>query len=140
MSAGYSTINSVLKWGATAAAVAKVTKIKSYPQLGGEPDRLETTDMEDVMQTFVLGVQSLDSMNFTLNYDATLYETIKGTAKTDLFYQLEFGAEGADGIYSWKGQHDIYINEGAVNGIREMTLSVAPSSEIVQGAATTLKG
>ena len=50
------------------------------------------------------------------------------------------GADGADGIYSWKGQHDIYINEGSVNGIREMTLSVAPSSEIVQGAATTLEG
>lgn len=139
MSAGYSTINSVLKWGAEAASVAKVTKIKTYPQLGGEPDRLETTDMEDTMQTFVFGVQSIDSMTFTLNYDPTLYETIKTTAKTTLFYQLEFGEAGADGIYSWKGQHDIYINEGAVNGIREMTLAVAPSTEINKGAATTIQ-
>ena len=53
MSAGMSTINTVLKAGATASALAQLCKIKSYPQLGGERETIETTDLEDNAQTFV---------------------------------------------------------------------------------------
>lgn len=138
MSAGYATINTVLKIGSTAAGVAKVYPIKTYPALGGSPEQLETTDMEDTMQTFVLGVQSLESMQFTMNYDKTAYESLSGTSLSNQFYQLEFGSSGTDGIYSWKGQHSIFINDGSVNGIREMTLTVSPSTKIYAGAATTI--
>lgn len=136
MSAGKSTINSVLKIGATAAALTKVTPIKTYPQIYGQSEFLETTDMEDTMQTFVLGVQNVEQMQFTMNYDKTAFETLQGNSNTDNFYQLEFGNAGADGIFSWKGQHSIFINDGAVNGIREMTLTVAPSTAITAGAAS----
>lgn len=136
MSAGKSTINSVLKIGATAAALTKVTPIKTYPQIYGQSEFLETTDMEDTMQTFVLGVQNVEQMVFTMNYDKTAFETLQGNSNTDNFYQLEFGNAGADGIFSWKGQHSIFINDGAVNGIREMTLTVAPSTAITAGAAS----
>lgn len=138
MSAGKSTINTVLKCGATASSLAKLCKIKSYPQLGGEPEQIETTDMEDVMQTFVPGVQSVSAMQFTANYDKDLYTTIKESSNKEQFYQLEFGKEGADGIFSWKGQHSVFVNEGAVNGAREMTISVTPSTEIENKAATEL--
>ena len=110
--------------------------IKTYPQLYGAPEQLETTDMEDTMQTFVLGVQSVEQMQFTMNYDKTAFETLQGNSNTDMFYQLEFGNAGADGIFSWKGQHSVFINDGAVNGIREMTLTVAPSTAITAGAAS----
>ena len=136
MSAGKSTINTVLKIGATAAALTKVTPIKTYPQIYGQSEFLETTDMEDTMQTFVLGVQNVEQMQFTMNYDKTALETLQGNSNTDMFYQLEFGNAGADGIFSWKGQHSIFVNDGAVNGIREMTLTVAPSTAITAGAAS----
>ena len=136
MSAGKSTINTVLKIGATAAALTKVTPIKTYPQIYGQSEFLETTDMEDTMQTFVLGVQNVEQMVFTMNYDKTAFETLQGNSNTDNFYQLEFGNAGADGIFSWKGQHSIFVNDGAVNGIREMTLTVAPSTAITAGAAS----
>ena len=138
MSAGKSTINSVLKIGATAQAVASMGNIKTYPQLGGAPEQLEVTDMTDTMQRFVLGVQSLEQMQFVMNYDKTEYEALVANSNTTQFYQLEFGEAGADGIFSWKGQHSIFINDGAVNGIREMTLTVAPSTAITAGAATTI--
>ena len=67
MSAGMSTINTVLKAGTTASALTQLCKIKSYPQLGGEPESIETTDMEDKMQTFTPGVQSMSAMQFTAN-------------------------------------------------------------------------
>lgn len=75
MSAGMSTINTVLKAGTTASALTQLCKIKSYPQLGGEPESIETTDMEDKMQTFAPGVQSMSAMQFTANYDKEKFDT-----------------------------------------------------------------
>lgn len=45
-----STISTSLFRGQT-----KMCRIKSYPDLGGTPDLLETTDLEDTWQTFVPG-------------------------------------------------------------------------------------
>lgn len=138
MSAGRSTINTVLKVGATAAAIAQISKIKSYPQLGGEPESLETTDLEDVMQTFVLGVQQTGgTMQFTYNHDTTAFAAYKALEGTEQVFELSFGASGVDGKYSWKGYCSTYVNEGSVNGIREMTLSVVPTTEIHNEAAAT---
>jgi len=130
MAGGRSTINTVLKCGAAKASLAKLCKIKSYPQVGGEPEQLETTDLEDTMQTFVPGVQSVESMQFTANYEKDTYTSVKASEGAEQYYQLEFGDSGADGIFSWKGQHSVFVNEGEVNGLREMTITVTPSTII----------
>jgi len=130
MAGGRSTINTVLKCGAAKSSLAKLCKIKSYPQVGGEPEQLETTDLEDTMQTFVPGVQSVESMQFTANYDKDTFTTVKASEGTEQYYQLEFGDSGADGFFSWKGQHSVFVNEGEVNGVREMTITVTPSTII----------
>lgn len=137
MSAGMSTINTVLKAGTTASALTQLCKIKSYPQLGGEPESIETTDMEDKMQTFVPGVQSMSAMQFTANYDKEKFDGIKASSDKEQIYELDFGKDGADGKYCWKGQHSVFINEGAVNGLREMTISIMPSTEVYNKDAAT---
>jgi len=40
------------------------------------------------------------------------------------------GKKGKNGVATWDGQHSVYINEGEVNGVREMTISVSPSTKI----------
>lgn len=137
MSAGMSTINTVLKAGTTASALTQLCKIKSYPQLGGEPESIETTDMEDKMQTFAPGVQSMSAMQFTANYDKKKFDEIKASSDKEQIYELDFGKDGADGKYCWKGQHSVFINEGAVNGLREMTISIMPSTEVYNKDAAT---
>lgn len=126
----YSTIDTVLKAGAEAASLAKLCKIKSYPDLGAAPDNLETTDLEDTQQTFVPGVRSMDQMEFTANYTPEAYAAVKNTANTEQYYALEMGANGAQGKFTWTGQHDVYVNGGDVNAVREMTITVTPSSTI----------
>lgn len=138
MAGGRSTINTVLKCGTTAGSLTKLCRIKSYPQLGGAPEQLETTDLEDTMDTFVLGVQKVEPMEFGANYEKEVYDDVKDKERTDLFYQLEFGEDGVDGIFSWKGQHSVYVNEGELNGVRCMTISISPSTEIMPVAATEL--
>ena len=50
-------------------------------------------------------------------------------------YRLKMGKDGVDGVATWEGQHSVYINEGEVNGVREMTISVSPSTKIDIAAA-----
>lgn len=126
----YSTINTVLKAGAAAASLSQLCKIKSYPDLGAAPDNLETTDLEDSQQTFVPGVRSMDSMEFTANFTPEAYATVKASANTEQYYALEMGDNGAQGKFTWTGQHDVYVNGGDVNAVREMTITVTPSSAI----------
>ena len=44
-----STIGTVLKAGTDKSSLAQLCKIKSYPDLGGAPEQLETTDLEDCL-------------------------------------------------------------------------------------------
>lgn len=131
-----STIGTTLEVSSDGTSWEKLCKIKSYPALGGAPEQLETTDLEDDTQTFVPGVQSMDSMDFTANYTLEAYKAVKEKANTPLKYRLSMGANGVDGVATWEGQHSVYVNEGEVNGIREMTISVSPSTKISIDAAT----
>ena len=126
-----STINTVLKMGETTPA--KVTPIKSYPDLFGTPEQIEVTDLEDTQQTFIPGVQSVDNMEFTANYMLSNFQAIKALEGKDLKFQFEMGDSGADGIFKWDGQVSVRISGGDVNSNREMVITVFPSSEIEEG-------
>ena len=82
------------------------------------------------MQTFIPGVQSMDAMEFTANYTLESYKAVMAKANKALHYRLKMGKNGKDGVATWDGQHSGYINEGEVNGVREMTFSVSPSTKI----------
>ena len=51
----YATIGTVLKTSTDGSTYTELCHIKSFPALGGSPDQLETTDLQDTSQTFVLG-------------------------------------------------------------------------------------
>lgn len=137
----HSTIGTILKMGTASGSLNKVCPIKSFPQLGGEPEQIEVTDMEDLAQTFVPGVKSQESMAFTANYTKASYGALKELEEKELVFELGFGENGSVGKFSWTGQLIVFVNEGEVNGSLEMTISVTPSSEIKnQDAATAFPG
>lgn len=127
-----STIGTVLKFGTTANQLTELCKIKTFPQLGGEREQIESTDLTDQAQTFVPGVQSVESMTFTANFLVGTYTTLKTNALTDGFFELDFGTDG--GKATWEGQYDVYVNEGEVNGLVEMTIVVYPSTVVTIAA------
>lgn len=132
-----STINTVLKVGATGAAVAKVCAIKSYPDLGGDPEKITVTDLEDTDEASVPGVRSADDMQFTANYTKESYEAVLAVCGKQQIFELDFGADGADGKFSWSGQMSVKVNGGEVNGAREMTLTIVRDSAIKNSDAST---
>lgn len=137
----HSTIGTTLKMGTASNSLNKVCPIKSFPQLGGEPEQIEVTDMEDVAQAFVPGVKSQESMAFTANYTKDTYASLKELEGKELVFELGFGKDGSVGKFSWTGQLIVFINEGEVNVGIEMTISVTPSSDIKnQDAATAFPG
>ena len=131
----YASINSILKFGTTANALTKLCKIKSVPQLGGEPEQIETTDLEDTTQTFVLGVQSVESMTFTANYTLSDYTSIKANARTEGYFELDF--PDSQGKATWQGMYDVFVNEYGVNDVIEMSIVCTPSSTITISAVTS---
>lgn len=132
-----STINTVLKVGATGATVAKVCAIKSYPDLGGDPEKITVTDLEDTDEASVPGVRSADDMQFTANYTKESHEAVLAVCGKQQIFELDFGADGADGKFSWSGQMSVKVNGGEVNSAREMTLTIVRDSEIKNSDATT---
>ena len=54
-----------------ASTYEQLVDIKDFPDLGGAPEMLETTTLSDGMQTYIPGIQSLDGLEFSANYDKT---------------------------------------------------------------------
>jgi uncharacterized protein (DUF3820 family) len=116
---------------------AQLLPVKTTPQLGGAPEQLETTTLDDNMQTFINGIQSSEAMTFVANYDSDKYDALKLLENLPEEYAVWFGNDGlgTDGKFSFGGQLSVMINETAVNGVIEMTITITPSTVITKDAA-----
>jgi hypothetical protein len=130
----HNTIGTILKFGTSANSLSELCKIKTTPQLNGEREQIESTDLTDSAQTFVPGVQSVANMQFTANFTLDAYTSLKTNAMTDGFCELDFASAGAKA--TWEGKYDVFVNETEVNGLIEMTISVYPSTEVTIAALT----
>lgn len=117
----------------------KLIDIKDYPDLGGEPEMLETTTLSDAIQTNIPGIQSLDSMTFTANYDYTKYKELKAMEGKDKYFAVWMGGtgtgsslqpDGSEGKYKFQGRLSVYVTGKGVNEVREMVISIGASTEI----------
>jgi hypothetical protein len=120
----------------------KLVDIKSYPDLGGTPKLLETTTLTDSMTTNIMGIQSLDALEFECNYDLAEYTKLKEMEGEENEFAVWLGGTeaggvvtptGSDGKFSFKGQLSVYVNGGGVNEVRNMTVSIAASTPITLG-------
>lgn len=118
----------------------KLIDIKEFPDLGGEPDLLETTTLSDNMQTYIPGIQSMEGLTFTANYTLTDFETLKEMENTEKDFSVWFGGTGEadsltptgeDGKFTFKGKLSVYPNGGGTNEVVGMTITIAPSTPIV---------
>ena len=125
-----STIHTTLKFGTTKESLTKMCPITSYPDLIGTPENIEVTDLDCEQQTFVPGVKALDTMEFEANYDKETYKTLTANEKADGYFELEFGTNGADGVFEWQGMYTLSVLGGGTNEARKMKIVVTPSTDI----------
>ena len=120
----------------------KLVDIKSYPDLGGAPELLEATTLSDPMTVNILGIQTLDALEFECNYTLADYTKLKEMEGTDKEFAVWLGGieaggkttpTGSDGKFEFNGQLTVYVNGGGVNEVRNMTVSIAATTPIVLG-------
>lgn len=134
-----STVDTFLvKGSGTPLAYAKIVCIKDYPDLGGTPSALETTTLCDHQQTFIEGLKSGEQLEFTANYTATDFSTVKALEGTEQDLGVFFGKTvtgttetlGTDGKFTFKGFISVRLSGKGVDEVREMVIIVTPSTEI----------
>ncbi len=126
MGKGISTMGVTLKWGENSSSLTKKIDIKNFPDLGGAPEMLETTTLSDEVQTFIPGIQSMDALEFTANYTKADYQEVLADEGKELYYALEFGENGSEGVFEWQGQHMVWVTGAEVNSVVEMVISIVP--------------
>jgi hypothetical protein len=121
----------------------KLIDIKSFPDLGGAPELLETTTLSDSMTTNIMGIQSLDALKFECNYTKADYTKLKEMEGEDMAFAVWLGGSeaggvatptGEDGKFEFNGQLSVFVNGGGVNEVVNMTVSIAASTPITLGA------
>lgn len=117
----------------------KLIDIKSFPDLGGAPEMLETTTLSDAMQTYIPGIQSLDALEFEANYTKADFTKLKALEGKEQQYAVWFGGTGegetltptgSDGKFKFKGQLSVYPVGSGVNDVVNMNINIAPSTPI----------
>ena len=135
-----STYKIFLMYKATSSTeFTKLVDIKDFPDLGGAPEMLETTTLSDGMQTYIPGIQSLDGLEFSANYDKAKFTELKALEGTEYEFAVWFGGTvsgseitptGSEGKFGFKGKLSVYPVGGGVNEVVGMTISIAPSTPI----------
>lgn len=120
---------------------SKLVDIKDFPDLGGTPEMLDTTTLSDKMKTSIAGIQSIDSLQFTLNYDSDTYDTLDALTGVETKYAVWFGGTessgvvtptGSEGKFEFTGTSSVYATGKGVNEVREMVFTIAPSTPIIK--------
>lgn len=124
----------------------KLLDIKEFPDLGGAPEMLDTTTLSHNARTYVPGIQENEAMTFTANYDKTAYNALVALENKVEKYAVWFGGTevsgslptptGALGKFAFEGYLSVFVSGGGVNEVRNMTITIAPTTAIDFTAGT----
>ena len=136
-----STYKTFLMHSTDGVTYEKLIDIKSFPNLGGTPEQIETTTLSNRMQTFINGIQQLDSFEFTANYDLNDYKRLLAMEGEDTYYSVWLGGQdgagggeptptGEHGKYNFKGALSVFTTGGGVNEVVNLTITIAASTSV----------
>ena len=120
---------------------SKLLDVVSIPDLGQEPETIDTTTLSDYMQTFIPGIQGNSNMTFEANYTPENFNAVKqyNDGKPHPI-AVWFGAtgwmdptekpDGHAGKFSFTGYITPQLAGGGVNEKVTMNIIVTPNSVI----------
>lgn len=136
-----STISTYLMKSSDGTTYSKFLDIKDYPDMIGDPNQIQATTLSDEEHWYVPGVKENDGLlNFTANYDATDFTTVKSAEGTEAYFAIWFGdnagtPDGHNGKFSFKGFPFVKLSGKGVNDVREMTVGIVPTTKITFSAS-----
>lgn len=146
----YSTYKTYLMLGTpgTGSTISyeKLCDVNNYPDLGSAPELIDMTSLSDSSRKGVQGIQQQDSLSFEVNYNPTVYSTIKALDDGEAHdFGVYFGGtessgvvtpSGDDGKWLFKAFCSIMVNSGDVNAGRKMTVTLTPTTGFTFSAAS----
>ena len=116
----------------------KLLDIKSFPDLMGGPNNLETTTLSDEMKTYIPGLKDPgDALEFGANYTAADFAAVEALERVEKYYAVWIGAsgtplarDGCKGKFSFKGYAYATKNGAGTDEVQDMTVGIIPSTPI----------
>ena len=107
-------------------------------------DLIDMTTLSNKSKIGVPGIQNNDALTFTINYNPTVYTTLKAYCDgKNYHFGVYFGGTesgatvtptGDDGKITFDAMADIFISGKGVNEGREMTLTLTPTTDFAFSA------
>ncbi len=143
-----STYKSFLMYSSDGSSYSKLIDIKTTPDMGDEPEQLETTTLSDPQRTYIEGLQDNPNKTFTANYDPVTYANLKELEHTEYYFAVWLGGTdnpgaaatptGDKGKFSFKGTLTCWLNGADVNAVQEITICIVPSTVIGFAGGVTI--
>lgn len=119
----------------------KLVDIKSYPDLIGTPETLDSTTLSDSERHFEVGLKGSDAWEFTANYSKADFQKIHALEGKIIDISVWFGGTkaasaseatptGTDGKFDTKGYVSVTPAGGEVNAISEMTITITKNADV----------
>lgn len=114
----------------------KLVNIRSYPDLGAEPNMLDADTLSHTFIPQIRGRQQAVSGSYTILYDLNDIKTLKTYEGQEHEFSLWFGGEDSDGDglmeptgslgkWDFKGSYTIIVTGADGEAVREATLAFA---------------
>ena len=138
--AGISTYKTYLMHSTNGTLYTKFIDISAFPDLGSEPDTIDVTTLSDNMRKYILGIQDTGSLAFESFYTPERYQKCREIVGEQHHFAIWLGADGEgdsatptgeDGRFTFMGELGAWLTGGGVNEPVGMSLTIAPSTEIV---------
>lgn len=130
-----------LQYSATESGTfTKLNGLFEFPDLGGEPDMIDVTNLSDESFKYIHGLKDYGSLSFGFIYDgmgsASNYKILRDLEEdgATIYWKVVIpaaGDQGATGItFSFTGVPAVYMSGTGVNSRLEFQLSIALDSDI----------
>lgn len=130
-----------LQYSATnGGTYTKLNGLFEFPDLGGEPDQIDVTNLSDSSFKYIHGLKDYGSLTFGFIYDgmgsSSNYKILRDLEEdgATIYWKVVIPAaadQGATGIaFTFSGVPAVYMSGTGVNSRLEFQLSVALDSDI----------
>lgn len=117
----------------SATAFTNVGNVKSVPELGAEPEKVDVTTLTSESKEYIAGLADVSSVEFAVIYTNDGFMAANGIVGQAATWQIKY-PDGSTTTFTGSA----YIKRGAaeVNGALEFTLGVTVGSKFTHAAAT----
>ena len=118
----------------------KIAGLQEFPDIGGAPEQIDITTLDDAMMHYMNGLKDVGSMEFTFLYDK------QDNASSN--YQVLCGLEDAGNVVSWEvklptgtkfhwdGEVSVTLSGAGVNAAVQFVANIGVATDIQRVYAT----